>query len=540
MARLRTSANNPLQIAELSVGDGLVGMTFAPGKQQDDGLTGGHARDLAMDLDRIAGWNAAIVVALLEAEELDALGIAGLGAEVRRRHMAWRHCPIRDYQVPDAAFEAAWLERSAQWRSLLACGGRVLIHCKGGLGRAGMIAARLLLEGGMAPMKAIAAVRAVRPAAIETTAQERWVAAGRAERLPVSDTGYDATRDRALGALLGLAVGDAVGAALEFSPKPRFAVLDDMVGCGPHKLRRGEWTDDTAMALALADSLLHDPGLDAVDLMRRFVDWHGHGSYSCTGDCFDIGITTQAALVRFCRDGDPLAGSTADQASGNGALMRLSPVAIRHWKHRAEMLRVAALQTRTTHGSPATLEASRRLAGMLAQAIGGASLPEVLAGADLDIKGGWRGLGRDAIEGSGYVVRSLQAAVWSVARSTDFRSAVLVAANLGEDADTTAAIAGQLAGAIYGASGISAEWIEALAWRDRLEDTATRLFEAGWPEQADTAGKQALANKRPSGWAKKTGRYGKGLKRLLRSRLFSRRPASRQSWVGPRLGLAST
>ncbi len=492
MAHLKTSANNPLRIAELPAGRGVIGITFAPGKHQDDGLTGRHARDLAADLDRVAGWNAAVVVTLVEAEELGALAIEAIGTEVRRRHMAWRHWPIRDYHVPDAAFEAAWPARSAQLRSLLACGGRVLIHCKGGLGRAGTIAARLLVEDGMPPVDAIAAVRVVRPGAIETSAQEHWVTAGRTEPLPAHDTGHDAVRDRAVGALLGLAVGDAIGAALEFSPKPRFAVLDEMVGGGPHELRRGEWTDDTAMALALADSLLHAPELDASDLMQRFVDWQKHGTYSCTGDCFDIGIATQAALARFHRNGDPMAGSTADQSSGNGALMRLSPVAIRHWQNRAEMLRVAALQTRATHGSPATLRATHSFAGMLAEAIGGAALPEVLASPSADIEGGWRGLDRDAIEGSGHVVRSLQAAVWAVARSMDFRSAILLAANLGDDADTTAAIAGQLAGAIYGASGIPEEWLEALAWRDRLEDTAARLFEAGWPEQDGAAGEGPL------------------------------------------------
>ncbi len=500
MARLLTSTNNPLQIAQLPVGTGMIGITFAPGKQQA-GQSGRHARDLAADLDRIAGWNAAMVVTLVEAHELNALGIAAIGLEVGRRHMAWRHWPIADYQVPDAAFEAAWPVRSAQLRSLLACGGRVVIHCKGGLGRAGMIAARLLVENGTAPVEAVAAVRAVRPHAIETSAQERWVAAGRAQPLPAPDTGRDAARDRAVGALLGLAVGDAVGAAIEFSAKPRYAVLDDMAEGGPHGLRRGEWTDDTAMALALADSLLHDPALDAADLMRRFVDWHERGTYSCTGDCFDIGNATQAALDRFRCSGNPLAGSTADHASGNGALMRLSPVAIRHWQGRTELLRVAALQTRTTHGSPATLDASCRFAGMLADAIRGASLPELLAGPDAAVEGGWRGLHRDAVQGSGYVVRSLQAAVWAVARSTDFRSAVLLAANLGEDADTTAAIAGQLAGVVYGVSDIPAEWMAALAWRGRLEETATKLFEAGWPEEDDADGGREMVGGRAAGLA---------------------------------------
>ncbi len=480
MSNLLTSANNPLQIAELSLGDGTIGITFAPGKRQA-GLAGHHARDLAADLDRIAAWNAAVVITLVEAHELDALGITDLGEEVRRRHMGWHHLPIRDYGVPGAAFEAAWPAQSARLRTLLACGGRVLVHCKGGLGRAGTVAARLLVEGGMAPGAAVAAVRAVRPGAIETAQQEAWVRAGQATALPRADRDRDATRDRAVGALLGLAVGDAVGAALEFSRKPGFAVLDDMVGGGPHHLRRGEWTDDTAMALALADSLLHDKALDAGDLMRRFVDWHARGTYSCTGSCFDIGIATRAALDRFRRTGSPMAGSVDDAASGNGALMRLAPVAIRHWRDPAEMLRVAALQTRTTHGSPATLAASASLAAMLASAIGGASLPEVLATRGATVEGGWRGLPRGAIEGSGYVVRSLQAAVWAVSRSTDFRSAILLAANLGDDADTTAAIAGQLAGAVYGATGIPAEWLAALAWRERLEDTAARLFAAAWP-----------------------------------------------------------
>ena len=477
-----TSADNPLRIAELPVGGGTIGITFAPGKQQPDGLTGRHARDLSADLDSVAAWNAAIVVTLAEADELSALGIAGIGVEVRRRHMQWAHWPITDYQVPDAAFEAAWPVRSARLRSLLACGGRVLVHCKGGLGRAGTVAARLLVEAGIGPEAAVAAVRAARPGAIETAAQERWVAAGRALPPPRLEAGRAAARDRAVGALLGLAVGDAVGAALEFSAKPRFALLDDMVGGGPHGLRVGEWTDDTAMALALADSLLHDPALDTADLMRRFIDWHERGTYSCTGTCFDIGIATRQALDRFQRTGNPIAGSVADASSGNGALMRLSPVAIRHWPDRTEMLRVAAEQTRTTHGSPATLAASASFAGILAATIAGTPLPEVLASPDAAIEGGWRDLKRAAIQGSGSVVRSLQAAVWAVSRSTDFRSAVLLAANLGDDADTTAAIAGQLAGALYGASNVPAEWLEMLVWRERLETTALALFEAGCPE----------------------------------------------------------
>ena len=485
----KTSDTNPLRIAPLPFGSagGLLGLTFAPGKQQRDGATAWHRRDLGTDLDAIAAWNAAAVVTLVEEHELAALAIASIGSEVRRRHMEWHHWPIADYQVPSAAFMAAWAGRSAMLRGVLARGGRVLVHCKGGLGRAGSVAARLLVEDGMPADAAIVAVRAARPGAIETRDQEAWVAAGRPAPLPEPDRSRAAARDRAVGALLGLAVGDALGAAIEFEPKPRFARLDDLRSGGPHRLKRGEWTDDTAMALALAESLLADPGLDADDLMQRFLDWSDTGAYSCTGTCFDIGIQTRAALERFRLNGVALAGSVNPAASGNGALMRLAPVAIRHWRDREALARVADRQTRTTHGSPETLAASAAFASMLADAIEGMELGAILAGpaaAGID----WRGLHRDAIEGSGYVVRSLQAAVWAVSRSTDFRSAVLLAANLGQDSDTTAAIAGQLAGAVYGANGIPPEWLNVLAWRDRLAGVAGRLFDAAWPEDDVGAG----------------------------------------------------
>jgi ADP-ribosylglycohydrolase len=218
-----------------------------------------------------------------------------------------------------------------------------------------------------------------------------------------------------------------------------------------------------------------------VAAQRRFLDWFDTGAYSCTGTCFDIGIQTRLALERYRRSGMALTGSEDPAASGNGAQMRLAPVAIRHWRDRVALARVADRQTRTTHGSPETLAASAAFATMLADAIEGVELGAIFsspAAAAIE----WRGLHRDAVEGTGYVVRSQQAAVWAVSRSNDFRSAVLLAANLGQDSDTTAAIAGQLAGAVYGAEGIPAEWLNAVAWRDRLATVAGRLFDAAWPE----------------------------------------------------------
>lgn len=182
-----------------------------------------------------------------------------------------------------------------------------------------------------------------------------------------------------------------------------------------------------------------------------------------------------------------MAGATDPHSAGNGALMRLSPVAIRHFTDRGRLSDAAARQTRTTHGAPEAVDASVLYAEILADAIAGRPLSELLRAREGSYTakiraiaaGSWRGRHRDAIRGSGYVVHSLEASLWSIGRTSDFRSAVLLAANLGEDADTTAAITGQLAGAIYGCSGIPADWLEKLAWRERLADTANRLFMEG-------------------------------------------------------------
>lgn len=257
-----------------------------------------------------------------------------------------------------------------------------------------------------------------------------------------------------------------------------------MVGGGPFGLKPGEWTDDTAMALALADSLAECGELDEADLMRRFTAWRDDGAYSCTGTCFDIGITTSGALNRFRRSGNPVAGDTDPATAGNGSLMRLAPIAIRFWNDPTRLIDAAARQSSTTHAAPYAVEACIAFARMLADTIAGRSLAEILSdpgfalsGAIGDIvAGSWRNKSRAQIASSGYVVHSLEAALWSVGRSVGYSEAVLAAANLGDDADTTAAIAGQLAGAAWGASGIPAEWRGRVAWGDRITRMAERLL----------------------------------------------------------------
>lgn len=489
----KTSLTHPLQIAEVqsAPGHGLIGISFCPGKVQNSAFSGRWERSLDIDLDAIAAWGAAAVVSLIEDHELASLQVQAMGSAVRDRHMAWFHLPIVDVSTPDDHWETQWLTAGPALRQMIRSGFNVFVHCKGGLGRAGTIAARLMVELGQDRDSAIEAVRIARAReAIETRQQEAHVR----KQVPLAtcapDVSSQAIKDRAVGALLGLAVGDAVGTTLEFKRRDTYRRLTDMVGGGPFHLKAGDWTDDTAMAMALSASLEQCGRLDETDLMDRFIDWYRNGNYSCTGTCFDIGNTTSSALRRYEKTGNPIAGSSDPSDAGNGSLMRLSPVAVRFWHDREALRDAAARQSRTTHASPASVEACTLYADMIADAIEGKSLDQILApkaetyGSLIRpiANGSWRGRHRSTIEASGYVVHALEASIWCVARSHDFESAVLMAANLGDDADTTAAITGQLAGALYGASAIPAHWRERVAWSARITAMAERLTASALPQ----------------------------------------------------------
>ena len=486
MPTVRTSENNPIRIAELTPGrdHGRIGITLCPGKKHPTAMFGATERHLDADLDAVQRWGASAVLSLITSEELDELKVPDLPQAVRDRHMEWWHAPIPDGQPPGLEFENAWAVAGEAVRDRLRSGFDVLVHCKGGLGRAGTIAARLLVELGARPRDAIRRVREERSQDAIEPSQEAHVAqcARRAPSRP--STTADSIRDRAAGAFLGLAVGDALGTTLEFCSRDAQARLEDMIGGGYFDLPPGAWTDDTAMALALADSLLATRDtLDCRDLMDRFVRWWRDGDYSCTGRCFDIGTTTSEALARYERTGEPLAGSTDPGTAGNGSLMRLAPVALRFWHDSPRLVSTAEDQSRTTHGAEQAVDACRAFAGLLGEAIAGSPRADLLASRPFEgapritriMAGSWRGRPRDTIHSSAYVVHTLEAALWSVARTADFRGAVLLAANLACDADTVAAVTGQLAGALYGLSGIPDRWLDRLACRDRLLETAQRL-----------------------------------------------------------------
>lgn len=290
--------------------------------------------------------------------------------------------------------------------------------------------------------------------------------------------------NRARGALLGLAVGDAVGTTVEFKPRGSFTPMTDMVGGGPFNLLPGQWTDDTSMALCLAASLVED-GFDTHDQMQRYVLWHDEGYMSSNGRCFDIGMATSSALERFRRTGNPLAGSTSPNSAGNGSIMRLAPVPIHYLDTPELAIEMSEAQSKTTHQAPECLVACRLLAEALIRALQGRAKDDVLAPFQQALPmsnalksiadGHYKTKSATQIQGSGYVVASLEAAFWCFWQTDSFKDCVLLAANLGDDADTTAAVAGQLAGAFYGESGIPQHWLKKLTMAKEISQLAVQL-----------------------------------------------------------------
>jgi len=297
-------------------------------------------------------------------------------------------------------------------------------------------------------------------------------------------------QNRYRGALLGLAAGDAVGTTLEFKERGSFEPLTDMVGGGPFDLAPGQWTDDTSMALCMAESLIRCHEFDARDQMNRYANWYQHGYWSSTGSCFDIGMATRGAIHNYLVTGEPLTGNTDPDSAGNGSIMRLAPVVLRY-AGRPELPAMAVLSSRTTHAAAECLDACRLLAVALDRALAGCDKAEVLDLSDIEVAserlrdiaaGRYRSAKRDQVHGTGYVVDSLEAALWCFHQHDTFAGAVLEAANLGDDADTTAAVVGQLAGAFYGVAGIPAAWLARLHRRDEIAALADSLLQRNLAE----------------------------------------------------------
>ncbi|WP_309227297.1 ADP-ribosylglycohydrolase family protein [Zooshikella harenae] len=280
-------------------------------------------------------------------------------------------------------------------------------------------------------------------------------------------------KDRIKGALVGLACGDAVGTTLEFKPKGSFTPIKDMVGGGPFNLEKGQWTDDTSMALCLAHSLLYQKGFDPTDQMNRYCNWYQHGYMSCNGECFDIGITVTKALNQYLKTNNPFCGSEDKYSSGNGSLMRLAPIPIFYQSNYEQCIFYAGESSRTTDASVECIEACKLFASLILSAFESDKKIEGIAHSKfIDFN-------YDDNQGSGYVVESLNSALWCFFNSNSFEESILLAANLGNDADTTAAICGQIAGAFYGFSAIPKHWREGIYMAKEIENLAIDLYQTG-------------------------------------------------------------
>lgn len=298
-------------------------------------------------------------------------------------------------------------------------------------------------------------------------------------------------QNRFQGALLGLACGDALGTTVEFQPRGSFTPLTDIVGGGPFSLQAGEWTDDTSMALCLADSLLKHSGVNLEDQLERYTSWWQDGENSVTGACFDIGNTVSRALEHFARTGDAHSGSTDPMSAGNGSIMRLAPVALFYAKaSTAQLLEMCRLSSVTTHGAAECVSGCQLLGYLIRNALTANNKEEALSmGSDFMEHAtpcpasitaiahqDYRDKDSADIRGSGYVVHSLEAALWAFYHSDSFEQGALMAVNLGDDADTTGAVYGQIAGAFYGRKGIPEHWLKKLAWREKISRIGDRLF----------------------------------------------------------------
>jgi ADP-ribosylglycohydrolase len=299
--------------------------------------------------------------------------------------------------------------------------------------------------------------------------------------------------DRYLGAMFGLACGDAVGTTLEFKSPGSFTPISDMIGGGPFGLQAGQWTDDTSMALCLAESLVHVGESHAEDQMQRYVAWWKQGYLSSTGKHFDIGNATRNALARFMQNGDPMAGSTDPNSAGNGSLMRIAPVPLAYRGNADSAIDIAAKTSMTTHAAIEAVDACRFMTVVMIRALEGASKEELVAEDMWEkslhypakplshkvlavAKGSYKTKQPPALKGTGYVVDCLEAALWAFYHHDDYENAVLAAANLGDDADTTAAVCGQLSGAHYGLTGMPNHWVERVAMRDTIAQLSRALL----------------------------------------------------------------
>lgn len=279
--------------------------------------------------------------------------------------------------------------------------------------------------------------------------------------------------DKRIGMLVGLAIGDTLGMPLEFKQRGTFTPLETLAEGGPFNLPLGYWTDDTSMALCLADSILAKQGYDSYDVMDRYVDWQDNGYRSSTGVCFDIGNQVSSAIGHYKAQPEVVIDEQRTESAGNGCIMRLAPVVIASMAANNSLKRtmqLAAISGRETHYSTLAEEATALFAGLLFNAVSATNKDDVLqmrttATQDtqlITVVNKANQKTADELKPTGYILDTLEVAVWAFMTTNNFKEGALKAVNLGGDSDTIGAVYGQLAGAYYGLAGIPQEWLEQL------------------------------------------------------------------------------
>jgi len=293
------------------------------------------------------------------------------------------------------------------------------------------------------------------------------------------------SKNKIIGSLIGLAVGDAFGAPYEFKTPP-YQMSDNYVEGGVHNMSVGEWTDDTSMALCLAQSLIDKNGFDAKDQMDKYLSWYEDGYFSTRLECFDIGNTVARALGIYKYTQEPFSGIVGDENSGNGSLMRLAPIALYYYHDKNKLINYASQSSQTTHKSELSVDACIYYAQLIAGAIKGNSKEELLSNEFVDTKdmrkevisivnGSYK---EDKIyQPTGYVIDTLETALVAFDRFNSFEDGLLYIVSLGYDTDTVGAVYGQLAGAFYGYDNIPNKWKSSLMRHNMIYNIAEKIYE---------------------------------------------------------------
>jgi len=304
----------------------------------------------------------------------------------------------------------------------------------------------------------------------------------------VGHINLEMSEDKLQGMLVGLAIGDTLGMPLEFKQRGSFSPLETLQQGGPFNLPLGYWTDDTSMALCLADSILAKQGYDSYDVMERYANWQDKGYRSSTGVCFDIGNQVFTAISSYKNNPQVATTEPRTESAGNGCIMRLAPAVIASIAAKNSLeytMQIAAISGRETHFSKLAEEATALFAGLLFNVVKASSKNEVLrfnAPETLNtqllmtIQNASQKT-EDELKPTGFVLDTLEVAVWAFMTTDSFKEGSLKAVNLGGDSDTIGAVYGQLAGAYYGLSGIPQDWLDQLQDFNEIEKIAGQLCE---------------------------------------------------------------